>query len=190
MGFADHFKNLFGVKKTPHQTAIITSIDITGSGLYINGTSVDMPTHISALEKLLGKPRAEKYKTKEETVEYLESVHGKGMIVNRANYAWDDLGLYCYTNNGTVLSAFGIRLSKQGDEYKHYPKAEFKGTVTIEGKPWFAVMNSAEDKEVFRRLELGCYSIIADYTDPFDEPDSRTEKSYTCIEVNLKQVKT
>ena len=83
-----------------------------------------------------------------------------------------------------------IRRKAQGDEYKHSPHTPFKGTVTIDGKPWFGVMNSAEDKEVFRRLELDCYSIIAEYTDPFDEPDSRTEKSYTCIEVNLKQVRT
>lgn len=186
MGFADRFKGLFGGNKTPHQTATINDINITGCGLTIDGKPVDMPTHISALEKLLGKPRGVKYKTSEESMEFLERTHGKGMIVNRVNYAWDDLGLYCYTNNGTVLSAFGIRLSMQGDEYKHSPKRPFKGRVTIDGKPWFGVMNSAEDREVFRRLELDCYSIIAEYTDPFDEPDSRTEKSYTTIEINLK----
>lgn len=186
MGFADHIKKLFGGNKTPHQTVTVDSINITGCGLFINGAPVDMPTHISALEKLLGKPRAIQFQTSESSREYLEQVHGKGMIVNRVNYAWDDLGIYCYTNNGTVLSAFGIRLSKQGDEYKHYPHSTFKGTVTIEGKPWFGVMNSAEDREVFRRLELDCYSIIAEYTDPFDEPESRTEKSFTTIEINLK----
>lgn len=187
MGFADFFKRLSGGNKTPHQTATINNINITGSGLFINGVPVDMPTHISALEKLLGKPRAVEFKTKEEDREFLEQVHGKGMIVKRVNYAWDDLGLYCYTNNGTVLSAFGIRLSKQGDEYKHYPKGTFNGTLTIDGKPWFGVINSAEDREVFRRLELDCYSIIGEYTDPFDEPNSRTEKSYSNIEINLKR---
>lgn len=74
----------------------------------------------------------------------------------------------------------------QGDEYKHSPKSPFKGTVTICGKPWFGVMNSAEDKEVFRRLELDCYSIIAEYADVFDESSNRTEKSYCAIEINLK----
>lgn len=186
MGVTGLFKKLFGGDKKQHQTAAINSINITGCGLVIDGVPVDMPTHISALEKILGQPRAVKYKTSEESLEYLEQVHGKGMIVSRVNYAWDDLGIYCYTNNGTVLSAFGIRLSKQGNEYKHYPHTTFKGTVTIDGRPWFDVLNSAEDKEVFRRLELDCYSIIGDYTDPFDEPESRTEKSYCSIEVNLK----
>lgn len=87
MGFAVFFKRLFGGNKTTHPVAAINSIDITGTGLSIDGVPVDMPTLISALERLLGKPRAIQYKTDNLDMEFMERQHGKGMIVKRVNYA-------------------------------------------------------------------------------------------------------
>lgn len=179
------FDKLFG-KKQAQPPAEIRSINITESGLEIDGNPMNLPTHISVAEKLFGKPRKIVYEMDKNTQDYLESIRGKGMVTKRVNYAWDDIGVYCYTDNGAVLSAFGIRLSKQGDEYKHYPRSPFGGTVTINGKPWFGIINTAEDREVFRRHEMDCYSVVGEYTDPFDEPDARTEKGYSCIEVNMK----
>lgn len=180
MGFLDF------IKGRSRKSITISNIDISDSGLTIDGVHVDMPIHISTIAKLLGKPRAVAYKTSAESREFLEGMRGKGMVTKRVNYAWDDLGLYCYTENGAVLSTFGIRLSQQGDSYKHSPRKPFCGTVTINGRPWFEVLNTAEDMEVFRRYELECYSIIGEYTDPFEPPDSRTEQSYSIIEVGMK----
>ncbi|MBQ9947391.1 MAG: hypothetical protein IJO91_03295 [Oscillospiraceae bacterium] len=178
------FKNLFR-KKQPVQTAVISTIDITESGLVINGQLVDMPIHITVLKEIFGEPRSIGFKTDKESREFLEGLHGNGMVTKRVNYTWDDLGIYCYTNNGTVVNSIGIRLSKQGDTYKYTPDKTYKGTVTIGGRPWFERINEGEDMEFFRRCELGPYSIVSEYADPFDEGE-RTESSYVDIELSLK----
>ncbi|MBQ4166471.1 MAG: hypothetical protein IJD85_09130 [Oscillospiraceae bacterium] len=178
------FKNLFR-KKTPVQTAVISTIDITESGLVINGEPVDVPIHISGLKGIFGEPRVIGFKTEKEDREFLEQLHGNGMVTKRVNYTWDDLGIYCYTHNGAVVNSIGIRLSKQGDTYKYTPEKTYKGTVTIEGRPWFEAINKGEDMEFFRRCELGPYSIVSEYADPFDDGE-RTEKDYVDLEINLK----
>lgn len=174
MGFFDFLK-----KK---QTSEVKTLNITAKGLEIDGVPLDLPTHISAANKLLGKPRGVTYKPNPETD---KALGGAGVVSKRVNYAWDKLGLYCYTKNGTVLSAFGIRLTLKGGNFKHYPENIFAGKVTIEGKPWFEVMNSASDCDVFRKLVLGGYSIISEYVDFDAQPESRTAEDYTCIEIQL-----
>ena len=178
------FKNLFK-KKTPVQTAVISTIDLTEAGLVINGEPVDMPILISVLKTIFGEPRVIGFKTDKETKEFLEGLHGDGMVTKRVNYTWDDLGIYCYTLNGSVVNSIGIRLSMQGDTYKYTPSKTYKGAVTIEGRPWFERIDEGEDMEVFRRCELGPYSIVSEYADPFDDGE-RTEKDYVDLEINLK----
>ena len=51
MGF---FGNIFGGKKKT--AAGIKNINLTENGVEINGTLVDIPTHLSVPAKLLGKP--------------------------------------------------------------------------------------------------------------------------------------
>lgn len=176
-------EKLFGRKNSP--LVKITAINITETNIEINGQPMNLPTHISSAEKLFGKPRKITYKTKPETREFLQNIRGKGMVTKRVNYAWDDIGVYCYTDNGRVISAFGIRLSMQGGNFKHSPKSAFCGTVTIEGRPWFEVMNSAEDMEFFRKKKIGVYSVVAEYSDLFELSEKRTEKSYSGIEIDF-----
>ena len=71
------------------------SVDISSGGMTINGMKLDVLVHLDSAEKLLGTPRAMKFRTSAENREFLEETHGEGMVSNRVNYTWDDLGIYC-----------------------------------------------------------------------------------------------
>lgn len=184
MPFKSLFKGLFGGNETK-QAPVIRSINITESGLEIDGRQVDILSHISELEEIFGKARATGFKTDSDSREFLEELHGKGMVTKRVNYTWDELGIYCYTDNGTVASSIGIRLSKDSDVYKYTPKKVFTGTVTIEGRPWFQVISNGEDMEFFRKYEMGALSIVSEYADPFYEGE-RTESGYVDLEISIR----
>ena len=184
MGF---FSNLFGKKKLPAvgQSSGIT-IDIREDGLVINEKKLDVPTHIKALSDIFGKPRKIPCKTSEEDREVYAKLHPGEIIVQRVNYAWDELGLMCYTNNGSVVNCFGIEFNPpESYNSASTPKKMFGGTVLINGKPWLGVMMAGKDLEVFRKIILGNYSVIAEYID-FEQDDStRDESSFTGIEIQL-----
>lgn len=158
-------------------------VDISRDGLVINGTKLDVLVHLDAAEKLLGTPRGKKYRTSAEDRELLEETHGEGMVSNRVNYTWDDLGIYCYTMNGKVISSFGFMFHNEM-ELKHSPRKMFSGTLTINGEPWQKAVLNGTDCEFFRELVLGGYTVIAEYTDPFsgETPD---EGGYNCVEISL-----
>ncbi|MGN1340532.1 MAG: hypothetical protein ACI4WS_09590 [Oscillospiraceae bacterium] len=174
MGLLD----IFGRKQTAH----ITSVNLTENGFELNGIHVDLPTHISVLEKMLGKPRGVSFKNDEET----EAVLGNTKLVSRrVNYAWDDIGLYCYTKNGTVVSTFGILISTEGHQYKYNPHSSFSGTLMIDGRPWLDVMKDGEDTMPLRRYVLGGYSIIGEYLHFGAGAAATEEKDFTTIEIQL-----
>lgn len=159
------------------------TVDISRDGLTINGTRLDVLVHLETAEKLLGTPRGEKYRTSPENREILEETYGEGMVSKRVNYTWDDLGIYCYTMNGKVISSFGFMFC-DAMELRHSPKKMFSGVLTIAGEPWQKVVRNGTDCEFFRELVLGGYTIIAEYTDPFsgETPD---EGGYNCVEISL-----
>lgn len=188
--FGELFGKLFGKKKQPafgqaSDSGNIT-IDIREDGFVINGKKLDIPTHIKALSDVLGKPsRKTAFKTSEEDKEVYAKMHPGEILVQRVNYTWDGLGLMCYTNNGSVVNCFGICMNPAGYNAASDPKSMFKGTVLINGKPWLGVMKAGKDLEVFRKVILGSYSLVAEYTD-FEQDDStRGESSFTGIEIQL-----
>ena len=69
------------------------TIDITESYITINGRNFEVPMHIDTLIEVLGTPRSIKFKTKEDDRQFLEEIHGEGMVTKRVNYVWDELGL-------------------------------------------------------------------------------------------------
>lgn len=155
------FKRLFGSSGSEENAEKIV-IDISGNGMNINGTMIDVPIEIDKLVKLFGKPR---------TVEFDMDIKGvtEDMLsrcpelrTKRINYAWDELGIYCYSNENMPVYAIGI-LSHLKNMAEYYPHKAFKGKLTINGKPWYRVMHKAEDYHVHRRLLLGSYSVVSGY---------------------------
>ena len=184
--FGNLFGKLFGKKSNagPVSSKGIT-IDIREEGLVINGRKMDIPIHIKALSDVLGKPRKTAFKTSEEDKEVYAKMHPGEILVQRINYTWDELGLMCYTNNGSVANCFGICMNPTEYKVESHPKSLFGGTVFINGKPWLGVMMAGKDLEVFRKIVLGNYSVVAEYTD-FEQDDStRDGSSFTGIEIQL-----
>lgn len=187
MGFFDFFKRLFkGSDKKQADAPAVTTINITDKGLEVNGELLDLPVHISSLERLFGEPRAIKYETSPEMRQFLEEIHGKGMVTNRVNYAWDELGLFCFTMNAKVVSTFAIRLSTKGDTHKHFPISAFKGTVLINGKPWFEVMKNAVDQETSCQYVMDFYSVRAEYINCNETQETRKADGFMTISIAMK----
>lgn len=183
MGF---FRNLLG-KKTEEVSELSKSysIDICDDCFVINGKRLEVPMHIDALSAVLGEPRAVSFKTREEDREFLERTR-KEPVTNRVNYAWDKLGLKCYTYNGKVVNTFGICTCPQTNNSPSNPKMLFGGRITINGGPWLSAIMSGKDEGVFREVNIGNYLITAEYTD-FDQDDlTRDETSFTGLEIQLK----
>ena len=184
MGF---FSKLFGKKKSAvlGNSKTIT-IDIREDGVMINGKKMDIPIHIRALSDILGKPRKTAFKTSKEDKEVYAKMHPGEILVQRINYTWDELGLMCYTNNGSVVNCFGIEFNPpEGYNAASHPKSMFGGTVLINGKPWLGEVMAGKDLEVFRKIIVGNYSLVAEYTD-FEQDDStRDESGFTGIEIQL-----
>ena len=174
---------LFKRKPAAPFTGEQCAVDISKDGMVINGTKLDVLVHLEAAEKLLGTPRGKKYHTSAETKEFLENSYGEGMVTNCVNYTWDDLGIYCYTRNGKVISSSGF-MFRNTLELKHSPKKMFSGVLTINGQPWQEAIMQGVDSEFFRELVLGGYTVIAEYTDPFsgETPD---DGGYNCVEISL-----
>lgn len=180
------FDKLFGNKKptVSEKTANFT-IDIQGDCFIINGSRLEVPMHIDALTAVLGEPRRVSFRTKPEDREFLEKMHNEP-VTDRVNYAWDDLGLMCYTYNGKVVNTFGICTQPSDSKSPSTPKGLYGGKVLIGGQPWFPVVMQGKDCDVMRELYFGEYLLTAEYTD-FDQDDStRTEKDFTGLEIQLK----
>lgn len=162
-------------------------IDISESRISINQNKVLLPCNINLLTEILGQPRAQKYETKPEEIETLKKMHPKAAIIDRINYMWDDLGIKCYTLDGTTVNTFGIELNKGVLEYPNVPVSFFGGTITIKGQPWLSAIKSGNDEIVLQELRLGSFNLAAEYVDIDQEPNQRTERDYTGLEVSLLQ---
>lgn len=178
---------LFRKKTAAPFTGEQCSADISENGIFINGTRLDIPIHIDAMEKLLGTPRSQKYKTDSGDIEFLEPSFGKGMVTKRVNYAWDELGIYCYTMNAKVVHCIGFLFRSDPEmNLKHNPNRLFSGNLTINGKPWDREIMRGEDCEVLRELPVGGYMVTAEYSNPFSAEKSG-DGGYNCVEVQLAE---
>ena len=183
MGF---FSGLFG-KKTENVSASSKyySIDICDDGFVINGKKLDLPIHIDAIAAVLGKPRSVSFKTNEKDREFLEDLHSEP-VTKRVNYTWDELGLMCYTLNGKVVNTFGICTQPQTNNSPSNPKGLFEGRLTINGQPWLTAVMAGKDCEVMREVHMGSYLISAEYTDFEQDDATRSETSFTGLEIQLE----
>ena len=71
------FFDLFRSRKNQPNTAEIRHINLTGRGIEADGELLDVPVHIAAAKQLLGKPRAERFKTGKYAKQVLENASAK-----------------------------------------------------------------------------------------------------------------
>ena len=166
-------------KKTP---PISLDIAFDEDRILINGSNIDVPSHIDAFVKILGKPRKITYP--DERKSRPENV----LSSKRVNYSWDSLGIYCLTSNGAVVNTFGIRMNGGYVRPRHFPNGFFGGVLTICGMPWEDAFKTlpyyGEPNTVFKRLDLGIYAANGGYIKK-NSPDT----GYMIVEIQLKKLR-
>ncbi|MCH5204560.1 MAG: hypothetical protein J1F03_07410 [Oscillospiraceae bacterium] len=169
MGFFDIFRK----KKGAAVGANSEKIELFEGRFAINGKAVEFSPNIDVLIKMFGQPRR---------------IDAKDP--NRVNFAWDSLGLYCYTNGGSIVTCVGVRLHKGENSYAHFPTELYKGVVTINKKPWFSLMGDTKrvgDTGLFKVVNLGGYSVTFSYDDElrFENDCNEIEISFQEFDFNM-----
>ncbi len=143
MGF---LSNLFKKKDEIQGSGVISErlvIDYSSQGININGRSIQLPANLSEFA-FLGEPR--KISTKA-----------------GVNYAWDNLGVHCYTRDRGMVSCFGVTMNKGEFSNETNARSLFGGDLTISGQDWKVEIQRGQNTEVLTMLDLGDYSVAAEY---------------------------
>lgn len=139
------FSDLFSRK--PYIDTDNFYVNASVDGITINGCDIEIPCHMAAVRKLLGKPRVCRTKS--------------GNVI----HTYDSLGIFFYTKGNSVVYCVEFQMKELNGKRKHAPKGTFNGILTIDGKPWEKYMSNGEDTGFTRRLVLGLYKLNAEYAD-------------------------
>lgn len=106
------------------------SISCDVKSVHINNTLINFPTNYDTLKNILG------------AADRIEAIKQ----TNNKVYLWDDLGIYCSTNNPEkMLMLLLVEDNRYG--LGHQPKDNFTGIISIDGKPLEqAIQNVNEDR--------------------------------------------
>lgn len=149
------------------------SIDFAAEGMHVGDHVIQLPADGEELIALWGEPR----------VVVHEAPEGSD-APKRSNYVWDDKGIYCFLYDDDYVHCIGVMVNKV-DDYAHFPQKMFEGTMTIEGEPWYEVMPTGEDWEMYRRYIVGECSLVSVYTDYFAPEQTGTVADYEGIEMSI-----
>lgn len=176
------FFNIFKKKAAPSPETL--TVNVTPKGIEINGTAVALPCPVGELTKLLGKPREVVYQTPKSEIPPQMLAQFPELAAKRVNYAWDKLGIYCYTQANSVVNCIGVQ-HRVRLQVAHTPASMFAGTLTINGCEWSSVMRGGADMEVFRQITVGGCHINSEYADFSAIEGLGTADDYTGIEIEL-----
>ena len=175
--------------RTPSQNI---SINVTEEHIEINGKQYTLPIKMEELVQLFGEPV--KHTFGKVNIEFLTQEQND-MINNsvseqRANFAWNELGLYAFTNEGKYAKALMVRLRPRVDRDapEHYPTNMFGGTLTINGEHWFEFLKPVKPEysnSSNKKRALGRYIIFGDFTEREFKDKKRTDKHYGHIQISL-----
>lgn len=199
MGFFDLFKKNEPVTeehdpaedydRTPSQDI---TINVTDEYVEINGKQFTLPIKMEELFDIFGE--AQKHTFGKVNIEYLTQ-EDNDMINNsvseqRANFAWNDLGLYTFTNEGRYAKTLMLRFrpSTDNDDPEHYPTNMFGGTLTINGAHWFEFLKPVKTKysnSSDKSRVIGRYIIYGSFTERDFKDKKRTDKHYSSIQISL-----
>ena len=153
------------------------SLDFAEDGMHVGDKVIPLPVDGAELIALWGEPRV--------------VVHENEVNLDapkRTNYVWDEIGIFCYLyeQDGVHSDVYsiGVVVNKDND-FVHYPEKMFKGTMTIEGKPWYKALPTGEDLELFRVYTVGDYSLWSEYTDIYNPEKTGTAADYVGIEMSI-----
>ncbi len=200
MGFFDLFKkNKPAIEehdpaedydRTPSQDI---TINVTEEYIEINGKQFILPIKMEELFAIFGE--AQKHTFGKVDIDFLtkedNDLINNSVSEQRANFTWNALGLYAFTNEGRYADCLMVMLrpSTDGTDPEHYPTNMFGGTLTINGARWFEFLkpvkpeysNSSNKKRV-----LGRHIIFGNFTNRDFKDKKRTDKQYSNIQISMK----
>lgn len=199
MGFSDLFKkNKPAVEahdpaedydRTPSQDI---TINVTEEYIEINGKQVVLPVKMEELFDMFG--AAQKHTFGKIDIDFLTKEDNdfinESVSEQRANFTWNDLGLYAYTNEGRYADCLMVMLrpSTDGSDPEHYPQNMFGGTLTINGAHWFEFLRSVKPEysnSKNKNRKLGRYIIFGEFTEREFKDKKRTERHYSSIQISM-----
>lgn len=123
------------VNKRKKKSDTVT-IKCTPKDVFLNDTPITFPTSYSVLKNILGEASR---------IEPIKQTKNKV-------YLWDDLGIYCSApDTEKMLMLLLVEDNRYG--LGHQPKTNFKGIVTIDGKPLAdTIQNVLEDRPYIIRM--------------------------------------
>lgn len=175
--------------RTPSQNI---SINITEEYVEINGKQFTLPVEMEKLFELFGE--AQKHTFGKVNIEYLtqedNDMINRSAGEQRANFAWNDLGLYAFTKEGRYAKTLMVRLrpTVDSDDPEQYPANMFGGTLTINGAHWFEFLKPVKPKysnSDSKGRVLGRYIIYGSFTEREFKDKKRTDRHYSYIQISL-----
>lgn len=199
MGFFDLFKKNEPVveehdpaedyDRTPSQNI---AVNVTEEYVEINGKQFSLPIKMEELVELFGEPV--KHTFGKVNIECLSQedndMINRSVSEQRANFAWDDLGLYAFTNESKYAKTLMVRLRPRvdRDDPEQYPKNMFGGTLTISGAHWFEFLKPVKPKysnSDSKGRVLGRHIIYGSFTEREFKDKKRTDRHYSYIQISL-----
>ena len=142
MGLFDGFKELNPGKPI--------TMNIHENGFEIDGVSLDFPSKISEMKKILGEPRAVDIELSEKMREAFSKDYGISPDnFHPKRYYWDEYGIeataYDQENSANIVIFFGK------SKYPLPPtECAFSGTVLFDDQPWQELILGKEDMDGYR----------------------------------------
>ena len=160
-------------------------VDVRDDCFLINGQRLEIPSAVSEFEAVLGKARGVKFELSGVDLDFLKFVMNEDAS-GRTNYAWDELGMMGYTNNGTTVKTFGVVFKKPRVITDATPDFLFGGKFTVNGADWYDVISGGVDRGTSRHARVGKLTLCAAYLDcdRDNELDSPRE-NFSGIEISL-----
>ncbi|MDE7231092.1 MAG: hypothetical protein K2N56_11485 [Oscillospiraceae bacterium] len=160
-------------------------VDVRDDCFLINGQRLEVPSVISEFETVLGKARGVKFEMSSrdlELMKFLMNEDGSG----RTNYAWDELGMMGYTNNGTTVKTFGVVFKKPRVITDATPDFLFGGKFTVNGADWYDFISGGVDRGTSRHARVGKLALCAAYLDCDRDNELECPKdNFSGIEISL-----
>ncbi|MBQ8196276.1 MAG: hypothetical protein IJZ47_13050 [Oscillospiraceae bacterium] len=176
--------------RTPSQDI---TINVTEEYIEINGKQVVLPVKMEELFDMFS--AAQKHTFGKIDIDFLTKEDNdfinESVSEQRANFTWNDLGLYAYTNEGRYADCLMVMLrpSTDGSDPEHYPQNMFGGTLTISGAHWFEFLKSVKPEysnSSNKHRTLGRYVIYGEFTEREFKDKKRTDKHYSHIQISLR----
>ncbi len=175
--------------RTPSQNI---TINVTEEHIEINGKQYMLPIKMEELFDIFGE--AQKHTFGKIDIDFLTKEDNdfinESVSEQRANFTWNDLGLYAFTNEGRYADCLMamLRPSTDGSDPEHYPQNMFGGTLTINGAHWFEFLKPIKPEysnSSNKKRKLGRYIIYGEFTEREFKDKKRTDKHYSSIQISM-----